>query len=137
HIDPIGNAALRTCLPAFVLNRVRETSCVNGDLVAAFTHRREQVTAQTFPPTPADEITHVDRDAFRQSLLTGLADNVRFGRTAAGYQTTGSGRVPILFVRGGYAEGGLLIGADGVGSVVRRQLLPHATVRDLGLRCLY
>jgi 2-polyprenyl-6-methoxyphenol hydroxylase-like FAD-dependent oxidoreductase len=27
--------------------------------------------------------------------------------------------------------------ADGAGSAVRRQLLPHATVGDLGVRCLY
>jgi 2-polyprenyl-6-methoxyphenol hydroxylase-like FAD-dependent oxidoreductase len=30
-----------------------------------------------------------------------------------------------------------VIGADGVGSAVRGQLLPHATVRDVGLRCIY
>src|SRR4051794_36672400 len=32
HIDPNGNAALRACLPARALDRVRRTSGVNGDL---------------------------------------------------------------------------------------------------------
>ena len=49
HIAPNGNAALRTCLSAQALDQVRRTSGVNGDLVAAYTHRLEQVMAQTFP----------------------------------------------------------------------------------------
>ncbi|MGW0432269.1 FAD-dependent oxidoreductase [Micromonospora sp. NPDC003197] len=137
HIDANGNAALRTCLPAHVLDRVRNTSGVNGDLVATYTHQFEQVQAQTFPGLTSNEITHVDRDTLRQGLLTDLADNVRFGRTVAGYQITGSGRVRVRFVEGGSDEVDLLIGADGIGSAVRRQLLPHATVRDVALRCLY
>jgi len=31
----------------------------------------------------------------------------------------------------------VLVGADRIGSAVRRQLLPHAVVKDLGLRCVY
>ena len=137
HIDANGNAALRTCLPASVLDRVRGSSGINGDLVAAYTHRLEPVMTHTFPGIPSDEITHVDRDTFRQGLLAGLADTVHFGRAVAGYQITDSGRVRVSFVGGGVDEGDLLIGADGVGSVVRRQLVPHASVRDVGLRCLY
>lgn len=41
------------------------------------------------------------------------------------------------FAEGGSDEGDMLVGADGVSSAVRRQLLPHAAIRDLGLRCLY
>ena len=137
HIDANGNAALRTCLPAQALDRVRRTSGINGDLVASYTHQLDQVMAQTFPGITDDEITHVDRDAFRQSLLAGLGESVRFGRTVAGYQITGSGRVRVEFAEGGSDEGDLLVGADGVGSAVRRQLLPHATARDVGLRCIY
>jgi 2-polyprenyl-6-methoxyphenol hydroxylase-like FAD-dependent oxidoreductase len=137
HIDPNGNAALRACIPAEVLDRVRRTSGVAGDLVAAYTHRLERVMAQTFPGIGSDEITHVDRDTFRQGLLTGLDDAVRFGRTVTGYQLTGAGRVRAEFAEGGSDEGDLLIGADGAGSAVRRKLLPHAVTRDIGLRCLY
>jgi 2-polyprenyl-6-methoxyphenol hydroxylase-like FAD-dependent oxidoreductase len=53
------------------------------------------------------------------------------------YRITASGRVRVRFAEGGSDEGDLLVGADGSGSAVRAQLLPHATVRDLGLRCLY
>jgi hypothetical protein len=55
------------------------------------------VTAQTFPGIADDQITHVDRNAFRQGLLTGLADVVHFGRTLAGYQIIDSGRVQVEF----------------------------------------
>jgi 2-polyprenyl-6-methoxyphenol hydroxylase-like FAD-dependent oxidoreductase len=79
----------------------------------------------------------VDRYTFRQGLLTGMADIVHFGHTVACYEVLASGRVRVDFAEGGSAEGDLLVGADGVGSAVRRQLLPHATVRDIGVRCLY
>ncbi|GAA3450744.1 FAD-dependent monooxygenase [Dactylosporangium matsuzakiense] len=132
HIDRDGNAALADCLPPEVLALVRATSSVNGDLVAGYTHRLERVMVQEFPGIPTDEITHVDRETLRQSLLSGLEDVVHFGRPVTGYTVTAAGRVSI-----GFDEGDLLVGADGVGSAVRGRLLPHAVVRDIGLRCLY
>ncbi|PXY21272.1 FAD-dependent oxidoreductase [Prauserella muralis] len=137
HIDPHGNAALRRCLPAHVLDRIRSTSGVNGDLVATYTSQLDRVMAQTFPGVSTDEMTHVDRDTLRQGLLTGLAETVCFARTLTGYQITDSGRVRVEFAEGGHDEGDLLVGADGAGSAVRRQLLPHVRTRDLGLRCIY
>jgi 2-polyprenyl-6-methoxyphenol hydroxylase-like FAD-dependent oxidoreductase len=50
---------------------------------------------------------------------------------------TDSGRVRVEFAEGGSDEGSLLVGADGVGSAVRRVLLPGAVPHDFGLRCLY
>ncbi|MBF6327668.1 FAD-dependent oxidoreductase [Nocardia transvalensis] len=137
HIDADGNAALRACLPETVLDLVRDTSGVNGDTVAGYTHRLEPLTAQAFPGIPDDEITNVDRNTFRRGLLTGLTDTVRFGRTVSDYRITESGRVRVEFAEGGSDEGDLLVGADGVGSAVRRRLVPDATVTDLGVRCLY
>ena len=137
HLDPNGNGALRHCLPAEVLDLVRDTSGVNGDLVAAYTQGLTQISAQTFPGIADDEITNVDRETFRRGLLTGLTDAIRFGRTVTGYRITEAGRVRVEFAEGGTDEGDLLVGADGAGSAVRRQLLPEANVRDLGLRCVY
>ncbi|GAA2894141.1 FAD-dependent oxidoreductase [Actinoplanes cyaneus] len=137
HIDANGNAALRACLPPAVLDRVRDTSGVNGDLVATFTQRLERVFAQEFPGIPPSDLSNVDRDTFRRGLLTGLDDRVFFGRTVAAYQVTDAGRVRVEFAEGGSDEGDLLVGADGVGSAVRRQLAPGPGPRDLGLRCVY
>ena len=66
-----------------------------------------------------------------------LAQALRRGGLDVGYQITGSGRVQVGFAEGGSDEGDLLVGADGVGSAVRRRLLPQATVSDLGIRCVY
>ncbi|MEV6769577.1 NAD(P)/FAD-dependent oxidoreductase [Nocardia sp. NPDC051030] len=137
HIDPDGNAALRTCLPPDVLGVVRDTAGINGDLVAMYTHQLNQTMALTFPNTSDAEITNVDRNTFRRGLLTGLSEVVHFGHTVSAYEVTESGRVRVEFTEGGTDEGDLLIGADGVGSAIRRQLLPHATVLNLGLRCIY
>lgn len=137
HIDPTGNAALVDCLPPDVLAVLRATSGRNGDLVTTFTTDLRQVFTQQFPDIPADQLTAVDRNTFRQGLLTGLKDVVRFGHTVSGYQVTGSGRVRVEFAEGGSDEGDLLVGADGVGSAIRRQLLPETVVNDFGLRCVY
>ncbi|MFI6521309.1 FAD-dependent oxidoreductase [Spirillospora sp. NPDC050679] len=137
HIDPNGNAALRACLPPGTLDLVRRTSGVNHDVLSVYTHRLRPLARQTFPGLTDDQITNVDRDTFRRGLLTGLSGAVRFGRTVTGFQATGAGRVRVEFAEGGGDEGDLLVGADGVGSAVRRRLLPHAAVRDIGLRCLY
>jgi 2-polyprenyl-6-methoxyphenol hydroxylase-like FAD-dependent oxidoreductase len=137
HLDPTGNAALADCVPAEVLELLRRTGGRNGDLVATFTTDLRRVFTQHFPDIPADQLTAVDRNTFRQGLLTGLEDVVRFGRTVSGYQLTGSGRVRVEFAEGGSDEGDLLVGADGVGSAVRRTLLPEAVPQDFGLRCVY
>ncbi|WP_280331568.1 FAD-dependent oxidoreductase [Nocardia wallacei] len=135
HIDADGNAALRACLPPQTFDLVRRTSGRNDDVLGMYTHRLEQVMVQHFPGLTDDEITNVDRNVFRRGLLTDL--DVRFGHTLTGYEITESGRVRAHFADGTADEGDLLVGADGVGSAVRRQLLPHATVRDLGIRCVY
>ena len=137
HLDPTGNAALADCVSPEVLAVLRRTSGRNGDLVTTFTTGLRQVFTQQFPDIPADQLTAVDRNTFRQGLLTGLEDVVRFGRTVSDYQVIGSGRVRVEFAEGGSDEGDLLVGADGVGSVIRRLLLPEAVVHDFGLRCLY
>jgi 2-polyprenyl-6-methoxyphenol hydroxylase-like FAD-dependent oxidoreductase len=137
HLDENGNAALRGCLPPETLDLVRRTSGVNDDVLGGYSHRLEQQTALSFPGLTDDQITNVDRETFRRGLLTGLADTVHFGRTVTGYRITGAGRVRVEFAEGGADEGDLLVGADGAGSAVRRQLLPHAGLHDLGLRCVY
>ncbi|MFF5081426.1 FAD-dependent oxidoreductase [Actinoplanes sp. NPDC000266] len=152
HIDRNGNEALRACLPTEVLDLAHRTSGEAGDRVAFYTQDLVELSSQVFPNIGGDEITNVDRDTFRQALLTGV--EVSFGHTVTGYELTPSGRVrvgistasPSSSISSGSSmgdggslidEGDLLVGADGVGSAVRRQLAPSAALRDLGVRCLY
>jgi len=77
----------------------------------------------------------VSRQLLRRILLNGLEDRVHFGRELVRFEYRSQG-VRGYFADGGHADGDLLVGADGIGSAVRRQLLPHAEVVDTGARWL-
>jgi 2-polyprenyl-6-methoxyphenol hydroxylase-like FAD-dependent oxidoreductase len=79
-------------------------------------------------------------------LAAGLDGSLVFGCELTGYELAGSqqagqgnGRdgVRLHFADGRQAEADLLVGADGVGSAVRRQYLPAAAPADTGKRCVY
>lgn len=55
-----------------MLDLVRRTSGVPNDLLATYTEQFDQIFAQTFPIDSPDAITHVDRRAFRDTLLADL-----------------------------------------------------------------
>ncbi|WP_433664159.1 FAD-dependent oxidoreductase [Nocardia sp. CA-128927] len=80
--------------------------------------------------------TVLDRQVLRRILLTGLDDVVHFGRHCVGYDEDGE-TVTARFADGGTAQGSVLVAADGVGSVIRAQRLPHAHVMDSQTRLIY
>jgi 2-polyprenyl-6-methoxyphenol hydroxylase-like FAD-dependent oxidoreductase len=75
-----------------------------------------------------------DRSTMRRILYTGLEEKVRFGARVTGYRHTPDSRVTVHLSNGTDDQADLLIGADGINSAVRAQLLPHAEVIDLGAR---
>ncbi|HEY0816996.1 MAG TPA: FAD-dependent monooxygenase [Pseudonocardia sp.] len=137
HISDVGNQALAEVLPAAVHRRVVATATRPGDLVAAFDSQLNPLFQQTFPVTDPDAVTSVDRYAFRRALLTGLDETVCFGREFTGYVETPDGEVELRFADGHSVTADVLVGADGVGSAVRAQLLPDFDVIDIGVRCIY
>jgi salicylate hydroxylase len=58
---------------------------------------------------------------------------LRLGRRAEGFEALPDGRVRLRFADGGAAEGDALVGADGIHSVVRRQLWGEAGARFTGM----
>ena len=80
------------------------------------------------PPGPGG--FGVNRLTLREILLAGL--DVRFGKTFTHYSPAPDGHVAAHFADGSSAAGDLLVGADGTGSAVRRQLLPGAVIDELG-----
>jgi 2-polyprenyl-6-methoxyphenol hydroxylase-like FAD-dependent oxidoreductase len=69
-------------------------------------------------------------------MLADLGDLVRFGAEFTHYEPEGAG-VRAHFANGDSVVADVLVGADGVGSRVRGQLLPHAEVVDTGNRVIY
>jgi 2-polyprenyl-6-methoxyphenol hydroxylase-like FAD-dependent oxidoreductase len=84
--------------------------------------------------------THVEKSVsritLRQILLSGLEDIVQIGVAFERYQKQDDGTVVAYFSDGSAVHANLLVGADGAGSLVRRQLLPELKSIDTGVRRL-
>ena len=137
HISEAGEEALAQLLPAPVHRRVVDTATWPGDLLAFFDNQLNLLFQRTFPVTDQDAITAVDRYAFRRALMTGLDQTLHFGHQLTEYAQTADGEVELRFANGQQVTADVLVGADGVGSTVRTQLLPTFDVLDIGVRCLY
>ncbi|WP_255621768.1 NAD(P)/FAD-dependent oxidoreductase [Pseudonocardia sp. DSM 110487] len=135
HLDERGTAALRACLPpghramaeatlGGPRNRTLLLSEVDGEL--AIVGSRPADGTRVRPGRQAS------RRLLRAVLLTGLEDTVRFGAALTRFELCSDGTVRAWFSDGTTDIADVLVGADGVGSTVRRQYLPHARVVDSG-----
>jgi 2-polyprenyl-6-methoxyphenol hydroxylase-like FAD-dependent oxidoreductase len=116
-------------------DRVRELFVANALVpsagVQALTERLEPLAAQ--PPGAMSGSNPIVRSTLRRVLLTGLDEVVEYNRTFSRFDHQPDGTVRATFQDGSVADGDVLVGADGVGSKVRAQLLPGARVVDTGL----
>ena len=77
-----------------------------------------------------------DRKVLRDILLTGLDENISYGKELLRYEIDADG-VRAYFQDGTTALGGFLVGADGKGSVARQQFLPGHKPLDTEGTCIY
>lgn len=133
-IDPDGSRALHALLPSelydtFVATRARDPKYFN-----MLTEGLKEVLSMDVPPPadPVDSEKSISRMTLRQVLLTGLDDVVEFGKEFTRFEQQAD-QVTAYFADGTSATGDLLVAADGSGSRVRRQYLPHATVEETGI----
>eukprot|EP01087_Luapelamoeba_hula_P020552 TRINITY_DN702_c0_g1_i1.p1 TRINITY_DN702_c0_g1~~TRINITY_DN702_c0_g1_i1.p1 ORF type:complete len:467 (-),score=53.39 TRINITY_DN702_c0_g1_i1:28-1380(-) len=82
------------------------------------------------PPYPAD------RSVMRSILLSGIERWISFGKRLEHFTQSETG-VTAYFADGTTASGTLLVGADGINSVVRRQYLPGHRTYDTGSCLIY
>jgi 2-polyprenyl-6-methoxyphenol hydroxylase-like FAD-dependent oxidoreductase len=135
-INAGGARALRSCLPAVNFDRYVAASARISTAVTFLDHKLRVLLTIGLPQTDqsAPEAARpISRVALRRILLEGLEDEVSFARTFTAFETAADGRVIAHFDDGSMAEGDVLVGADGAGSRVRRQLLPHAERVDTGI----
>jgi 2-polyprenyl-6-methoxyphenol hydroxylase-like FAD-dependent oxidoreductase len=137
HINPTGSAALHECLPPHLFDTFVRTCGKPSQSIHFVTERMKVLFA-------LDELNarkrfggvaqhrSVSRITLRQVLLAGLDDVVHFGRTFTRYEEAPTGGIVAHFEDGTAAEGDVLVAADGGGSRVRQQFLPHAERIDTG-----
>lgn len=139
HVDARAGLALRDCLPPDLLDLFLAT-CGRPGFRMTVMSERGRILHETVgdpgadPLTPATLSASVNRQTLREILATG--PDIRFGRPLDGYSAGPEG-VELRFADGTTERADLLVGADGVGSVVRRQYLPEASTVDTGSRCVY
>ena len=139
HINPTGSLALRECLPPHLFEAFTRTCGKPSGAIRFMTEQMKALLTLSFATSPeqaGDEAAKhrsVSRISLRQVLLSGLDDVVHFGKTFVRYEEGPAGRIVARFEDGTSAEGDVLIAADGGGSRVRRQYLPHAQRIDTGI----
>jgi salicylate hydroxylase len=143
HINPTGSLALHECLPAPLFDAFARTCGKPVEGIRFVTEQMKVLLAldgRNAPPRFRGEgvAQHrsVSRITLRQVLLSGLEDAVQFGKTFVRYEENALGRIVAHFEDGSTAEGDVLVAADGGGSRVRRQLLPHAERIDTGIAAI-
>jgi 2-polyprenyl-6-methoxyphenol hydroxylase-like FAD-dependent oxidoreductase len=141
HIGPVGATALAACLPSRLYDLFLATAGRRGTQVTVATGRLRTIRTIAGPPdgdntVPTTVSTAVNRQTLREILLAGLDDVLRFGRDFTGYDVS-NGQVCLRFADGTTEHADVLVGADGVASRVRGQLLPAAVVPDTGVRVIY
>jgi salicylate hydroxylase len=139
HINPAGSLALHACLPSDLFAAFEQTCGRPGRAIHFLTEQMDTLLRldEALAPDIIDgsiaRHRSVSRITLRQVLLSGLDGVVHFGKTFARYQECAGGRIVAHFEDGTAAEGDMLIAADGGGSRVRKQYLPHAARIDTGV----
>ncbi|MEU7474220.1 NAD(P)/FAD-dependent oxidoreductase [Streptomyces sp. NPDC044984] len=140
HMNATGGNALKQCLPDNLYElymRTSRTTPRREAFVLIDDQCQEIGTRPHLGPDndPRRPHTAVNRRTLRQIMYSGLDDTVRFGQPVTGYEEHGD-KVRLLLADGTSAEGDVLVAADGLHSVIRRQRLPQIPTVDTGLRSL-
>jgi 2-polyprenyl-6-methoxyphenol hydroxylase-like FAD-dependent oxidoreductase len=138
-INATGSAALRRCLPPALFDKLAAGAADPSQAVTFLDHRLNRLLAIGLPHRDRGDVEAerpVPRTALRRILLDGLDGIVRFGRQFTSFEDAADGSVVAHFADGSAARGDVLIGADGAGSRLRAQLLPHAQRVETGITAI-
>ncbi|WHT22959.1 FAD-dependent monooxygenase [Crossiella sp. CA-258035] len=136
HLDAQGHRALAASLPPELFALIGAIAGRPAPRVTGFDEQLRQTAVFELAADLLPAPVVLDRHVLRQVLLRGLDNVVEFGRRCVGYQADGE-VVTAHFADGSARQGTLLVGADGIGSVIRAQRLPQARVVDSGVRLIY
>lgn len=140
NIEPPGSRALHDCLPPALWEVLVATAGDPGERMGIYDERLRELMQEDPMPGATDPTggAHaISRVTLRRVLLAGLDDVVHFDKELVRYEQADGdgqgeqGRVTAFFADGSSATGDVLVGADGIGSRVRRQRLPDARRIDI------
>lgn len=141
-VDQYGTAALKRCLPLQLFELVRATASTPEEVgYFRFTNQRlGEIFTLTFKRDPLlaqpEMLNQVDRATLRTILMSGLEDRVHFGKAVSRLEMGPEGAI-LHFAGGDATRAALVVGADGVHSPLREQLLPDCPPLDTGYRGIY
>jgi 2-polyprenyl-6-methoxyphenol hydroxylase-like FAD-dependent oxidoreductase len=135
HLD--AGRALYECLPPDLYELCVSTSgrpstrmtVVRGNLRVL---RKIEFPAPSDPFDPDTLSTSVNRQTLREVLAARLDGDLEFGRACTGFEQQPD-TVRLAFADGSSAQADVLVAADGIGSPIRGQYLPHAQLADTGM----
>lgn len=146
----ISGAALQALLPASVFANFEATSNTliqPGQAINALTGQPNPEAVMPGPPRGAGpppgaspESTkpyNVDRAVLRNVLLQGLENDICYDKKFTAYEILKDNTVQVSFADGTTERGTLLVGADGVRSGVRKQLMPDFPLVDTEGRSVF
>ncbi|WP_264840038.1 FAD-dependent oxidoreductase [Burkholderia cenocepacia] len=142
RIDATGQRALAACLPAGPAALFRASASQGTGAVRLATprltpaHGHAPAGWHTAPDT-AD--LSVNRLTLREILMAGIEDRVHVGHAVDRYRVLPDGRAHVTFASGtsGSVTCDVLVGADGIHSTLRAQLVPAAAPVRTGALCVY
>ena len=132
-LDADGGRALEACLPPELYERYLDGSHrtpSRPDIAVVIDSQCRELTTAPHIGPPNDGAgphTAIDRRTFRAILCSGLDGVVHYDAAVDGF-TAGADGVDLRLADGRAVAGDVLVGADGVGSAVRRQLLPDVPI---------
>jgi 2-polyprenyl-6-methoxyphenol hydroxylase-like FAD-dependent oxidoreductase len=132
HIRPVGTKSLYSCLPGHIWMDFLACTAAPTDGFGFLTedmqelvHIEEQL--MTAPGKLLQEGQYnVSRKLLREVLITGLENDIHYGKTFQRYEVQPDKKVKVYFDDATVIETDVLVGADGANSKVRQQLLPYA-----------
>lgn len=135
-ISPAGSRALKACVPADLYDLYVATSARAPRFFNMLSEQFSELLCLELSDAALDAMDgekNVIRKTLRRVLLSGLDDCVHFGKGFVSYAHHPDGTVTAQLSDGSCATGDVLVGADGTGSAVRRQRLPHARLEETGM----
>jgi 2-polyprenyl-6-methoxyphenol hydroxylase-like FAD-dependent oxidoreductase len=136
-IDEHGARALKQCLPSHLFEAVLATASPPSEVgYFRFTNERlGEIFSLTFE-NEDKRIGQVDRATLRTIMLSGIEDRVHFDNAAERVEINKDGGV-LYLADGSAVRASVIIGAEGIHSSLREQLLPDCPIIDTGSCGIY